>query len=142
MQKALFLSLLFLSLGSFVSMQAAGAIDTQEEKVECSVCLENLSSKKTVTLSKDDINCGHVFHMDCLDRAVQEVKECPLCRRVVADSELKLLGIYLRTGSKVTFFRAGGDSTNSPAENQSALIRRLSESSRASVEPVNRITTL
>lgn len=42
----------------------------------CSICLENFTHGILLT----GLNCGHVFHVDCLAQWVQRSAQCPNCR--------------------------------------------------------------
>ena len=46
------------------------------EKENCSICLSNITDKKT--LSK----CGHSFCSGCIDQAFKHQKKCPVCSMV------------------------------------------------------------
>ena len=43
---------------------------------QCAICLADLDSEHTTSLS----GCGHAFHSDCIVRALQHNRACPLCR--------------------------------------------------------------
>lgn len=49
------------------------------EGENCVICLEPLSSGTVVALR----NCGHMFHLDCLDDALEHSRRCPQCREHV-----------------------------------------------------------
>lgn len=50
------------------------------EAVECSVCLSAVAEEAKVRLLP---NCGHVFHVDCIDLWLGSHTTCPLCRAEV-----------------------------------------------------------
>ncbi|XP_015087669.2 probable E3 ubiquitin-protein ligase HIP1 [Solanum pennellii] len=51
-----------------------------EPKEKCSVCLEEFCDKEELAR----IDCGHMYHMDCLKKWNLVVNTCPICRRRVA----------------------------------------------------------
>jgi transcription termination factor 2 len=46
--------------------------------IECSICLDDCGSRKSYNLA-----CGHLFHVDCLDKWKNINKTCPLCKRTI-----------------------------------------------------------
>ncbi|GMN43616.1 hypothetical protein TIFTF001_012808 [Ficus carica] len=63
------------SLPEFVYKPSAA-----EEALECSVCLAVVTEEAKVRLLP---NCGHVFHVDCVDMWLGSHSTCPLCRAEV-----------------------------------------------------------
>ena len=63
-------------------------IQTNKKSLDCSICLEEINIEDYKTKPNDliFINCGHVFHTDCLQSwTTSQVKigrgvNCPLCR--------------------------------------------------------------
>ena len=52
--------------------------DTLETEFEsCSICMENFSSNSIVRKIN---NCGHIFHVDCVDTWFESNITCPVCR--------------------------------------------------------------
>lgn len=45
---------------------------TQDNDIECSVCLEQICCQKCYTM----LSCGHSYHLCCIIKC----KSCPLCR--------------------------------------------------------------
>ena len=44
---------------------------------DCSICLAKLNpAKKNISATQ----CGHLFHSDCIKRAIQVKPECPICK--------------------------------------------------------------
>jgi len=43
--------------------------------MECSICLEQFSKNRPVTLS-----CGHIYHKNCIKNWLKNNDACPLCR--------------------------------------------------------------
>ena len=57
-------------------------------KFKCSVCLDNLFSENTDVCAT---LCGHLFHKDCIDGAMQNNLQCPNCNgRITEDMINKL----------------------------------------------------
>jgi hypothetical protein len=55
-----------------------------KEKMECAVCLEEFEDgEKGRTLP----NCGHGFHLDCIDMWLHSHSTCPLCRTSAGPDE-------------------------------------------------------
>ncbi|KAH0632573.1 hypothetical protein KY284_035359 [Solanum tuberosum] len=51
-----------------------------ETKDHCCICLEEYCDKEELAR----IDCGHMYHMDCLKEWNKIVNTCPVCRRRVA----------------------------------------------------------
>lgn len=49
------------------------------EKDVCAICFDSLATGLVISLR----NCEHMFHMDCIDDALEHSKKCPTCRREV-----------------------------------------------------------
>ena len=65
----------------------------KKEKLDCSICLEPINLEK-FKLKKNDLvflECGHVYHKDCLQSWVKsQIKNidkpnCPMCRTMIVD---------------------------------------------------------
>ncbi|CAI9089125.1 OLC1v1023634C1 [Oldenlandia corymbosa var. corymbosa] len=54
----------------------AKAVETGA-KTECSVCL---SSFETGEIARKLPNCGHTFHVECIDKWLTSHSTCPICR--------------------------------------------------------------
>lgn len=61
---------------------ATGAISKTELGLECPICMEDMKEAVVTT------PCTHVFHRDCLVRALDTKDECPLCKKVVTTAGL------------------------------------------------------
>ncbi|KAK7279216.1 hypothetical protein RJT34_24262 [Clitoria ternatea] len=48
---------------------------------ECAVCLNEFQEDEKLRVIP---NCGHVFHIDCIDVWLQNNAHCPLCRRTIS----------------------------------------------------------
>ena len=48
----------------------------KEEEAQCCICLESLLEKRENQM----LECGHVFHKQCIGGWVEEGKGCPICR--------------------------------------------------------------
>jgi hypothetical protein len=51
---------------------------------QCAICLAVVRDGETVRLLPE---CGHLFHVNCIDLWLNLHATCPLCRRDVADGE-------------------------------------------------------
>lgn len=52
-------------------------IDTDEEK--CSICLSNFIENNTK--KNYELNCGHIFHQNCIRKWYSANGNCPICRK-------------------------------------------------------------
>ena len=50
---------------------------------DCSVCFNKCSQGEVVSL-----NCGHMYHKDCIDTWFCEHNTCPMCRKIVKKSKV------------------------------------------------------
>lgn len=53
-------------------------IATQEDELECSICLENSLAEEPTLRRK--LKCGHEFHARCINSWIALKSDCPLCR--------------------------------------------------------------
>lgn len=51
------------------------------ETDECSICMESITTKRSVVL-----NCGHAFHIECINEWRSQKGTCPLCRKLTRAS--------------------------------------------------------
>lgn len=65
-------------LNRCTAVTTAGITDT------CSICKEAIVPASIIRA----IPCGHVFHIACLDRALEDRGTCPLCRRLIITPEV------------------------------------------------------
>ncbi|KAI3442382.1 uncharacterized protein J3R85_001121 [Psidium guajava] len=75
-----------LPVGRFQDLQKAGegggGGDGDHEKT-CSICLVDYEGEDLVSKLH---RCGHVFHLDCIERWLERSQfTCPLCRKLVFD---------------------------------------------------------
>ena len=61
---------------SIFDESAGGGDDTKDA---CAICFDPLSSETAVVLRV----CGHIFHLDCIDGALDHSKVCPQCRKSI-----------------------------------------------------------
>ncbi|XP_059650887.1 RING-H2 finger protein ATL16-like [Cornus florida] len=54
---------------------------SQTSRCECAVCLNEFQEEENLRVIP---NCGHVFHIDCIDVWLQSNANCPLCRRSIS----------------------------------------------------------
>lgn len=47
------------------------------EQMECAICLSSMSSEKDIITKTE---CGHKFHVNCLEEWIKRSNTCPLCR--------------------------------------------------------------
>ena len=52
-------------------------INNNETELECVICMETVGYQKAV------LNCGHAFHVECINRWIigEQKNSCPVCRR-------------------------------------------------------------
>ena len=62
-------------LTSSSSIHIYNTLETEFES--CSICMENFSSNSIVRKLN---NCGHIFHVDCVDTWFETNIRCPVCR--------------------------------------------------------------
>ncbi|KAM7488265.1 hypothetical protein LguiB_025749 [Lonicera macranthoides] len=53
----------------------------KQEESECAVCLNEFQEQENLRMIP---NCGHVFHIDCIDVWLQSNSNCPLCRTSIS----------------------------------------------------------
>ena len=58
-----------------------------KEPISCSICLNDFEAQE-VTI---ELDCGHVYHADCLNEWLLISTLCPLCKRVAAAAQLDLV---------------------------------------------------
>lgn len=46
----------------------------------CSICLGDIEDERV-----GDLNCGHVFHVECLKEWIQHKNACPFCQERLAE---------------------------------------------------------
>ncbi|KAI2638515.1 hypothetical protein GGS21DRAFT_508610 [Xylaria nigripes] len=52
--------------------------DRLDYQPTCSICLDDFESKITIIR---EINCGHIFHPECIDQFLSEISSlCPICK--------------------------------------------------------------
>ncbi|XP_059317531.1 RING-H2 finger protein ATL1-like [Lycium ferocissimum] len=51
--------------------------------IECAVCLNEFQENEKLRVIP---NCGHIFHIDCIDVWLQNNANCPLCRNSISSS--------------------------------------------------------
>ncbi|KAL7073934.1 hypothetical protein ACQ4LE_006857 [Meloidogyne hapla] len=59
----------------------------EQERERCTICLCEFETGDELR----GLNCGHLFHMECIDPWLQQNKKCPLCR-VEMDKGISLPG--------------------------------------------------
>ena len=50
-----------------------------DEEVECCICYEGIVEGKR-------LNCGHIYHKECIDTWFNEKKICPYCRATISNN--------------------------------------------------------
>lgn len=61
---------------SFKSAEGKG-LDEAEDNTCCSICLSDYKGSEVVKIIPD---CGHMFHIDCIDEWLRRHATCPICR--------------------------------------------------------------
>lgn len=78
-------------------------------KRKCPICLLDFANTKSrpIVLKK----CGHMFHQECIDSALQFSRRCPVCSRWVMSPQGKMpsgkMVIYFKPSVTCTGFEAG-----------------------------------
>ena len=67
--------------------------DETENCCECAICMDPLRS------GLNALPCGHVFHAQCVLRALERKKVCPLCRLSTTESQLLPLFLEIDTSA-------------------------------------------
>ncbi|KAL2251711.1 RING-H2 finger protein ATL5 [Sesamum indicum] len=77
------------------------------EDAQCSICLAEYQEKEVLRIMP---NCGHSFHLSCIDTWLRRRSTCPVCRLSVQDAaEVKhvraatLMAAHLFDSSETTF---------------------------------------
>lgn len=66
------------------------------EDAQCTICLSEYQEKEVLRIMP---NCGHSFHLSCIDTWLRKQSTCPVCRLSVQDTfETK----HLRTATLST----------------------------------------
>uniref|UniRef100_A0A0A0KYC0 RING-type E3 ubiquitin transferase n=1 Tax=Cucumis sativus TaxID=3659 RepID=A0A0A0KYC0_CUCSA len=60
-----------------VAVERLSKLKSEEEKGDCSVCLDELDCEKREVIR---IPCGHVYHESCIFKWLNSSNSCPLCR--------------------------------------------------------------
>ncbi|XP_062027481.1 RING-H2 finger protein ATL46-like isoform X1 [Rosa rugosa] len=81
-----------------------------DEQFDCAICLCEFSEQDKLRLLP---NCGHAFHMDCIDTWLLSNSTCPLCRGTLLGSGLVLENPVLNfDDSRAMSSRFDGDGDN------------------------------
>ena len=74
-----------ISFGNYSFMSVSDLMRHLDEK-ECCICLETVSDAVNIILE-----CGHIFHQNCLDKDNSVRMKCPFCR-IVKKKQMVLFG--------------------------------------------------
>lgn len=70
--------------------------------MQCSICLDNFD--KGFSRQKKTLICGHAFHHDCIERALDfSITTCPLCRREMTPTRVSGQPVIAEIISNVLF---------------------------------------
>jgi len=58
------------------TLRQISKIQISKDNANCSICLNNKKDKVIRQL-----NCGHKFHIECIDIWFEKNNSCPLCRK-------------------------------------------------------------
>jgi len=83
------------------------------EEYVCPICLDTMEENNNVFLTL----CGHLFHYDCLNEAMQFRKRCPSCRRAIYISNFQIENIEESDSSG-----SEGEPNEEPIENGEEII--------------------
>ena len=50
-------------------------VDKEFENNECIICLEEMIKDEKIKI----LECGHIYHYNCINDWFKRVKECPVC---------------------------------------------------------------
>ena len=50
-------------------------LDKEFENNECIICLENMKTGDKIKI----LECGHIYHNECINDWFKRKKECPVC---------------------------------------------------------------
>jgi len=56
--------------------------DTSDESANCVICLDAFEDGDTLRV----LNCGHSFHLQCIDQWFSRSRQCAMCRQRVGDA--------------------------------------------------------
>ncbi|KAI6677443.1 hypothetical protein NL676_038239 [Syzygium grande] len=74
-----------LPVGRFQDLQKSGEVEDGDHEKTCSICLVDYEGEDLVSKLH---RCGHMFHMDCIERWLERSQfTCPLCRKLVFDAK-------------------------------------------------------
>ena len=48
----------------------------ENDNLDCIICMEKFEEGEQVK----QLNCGHIFHGDCIDKWLEKEKKCPFCK--------------------------------------------------------------
>jgi hypothetical protein len=68
-----------LELGNYKFKNIVGLVTHLDEQ-ECCICLENIVDNVSVVLK-----CGHIYHVNCINKNKQLSDECPMCKQIVVE---------------------------------------------------------
>ena len=62
---------------------------------DCAICLAKLNpAKKDISATQ----CGHLFHSDCIKRAIRVKSECPICKTIISGGIVNKLYVEVDEG--------------------------------------------
>lgn len=70
--------------------------------MQCSICLDDFG--KGLSRQRKTLICGHAFHHDCIERALDfSITACPLCRRAMTPTRVSGQPVIAEIISNVLF---------------------------------------
>ncbi|MED6173150.1 hypothetical protein PIB30_056549 [Stylosanthes scabra] len=97
-----------------------GSLRGQKEGLDCAVCLNRFEITDVLRLLP---KCNHAFHMDCVDKWLDEHSTCPLCRNRVDPKDIltreQLLEQEVKEGER-------GNEANPIGDIEKGTFRRVS----------------
>ncbi len=54
-----------------------------ESSLSCPICLDSLRQKNPMSTT-----CGHIFCKSCINQAMKNAKQCPLCKKKLATTQI------------------------------------------------------
>jgi Ring finger domain len=71
-----------------LNYKSCPSCNLQENKEECSICLQQIDDSKNITTEK----CKHRFHQNCIDKWKNNNNTCPMCREELLNIPSKEIG--------------------------------------------------
>ncbi|XP_033154626.1 E3 ubiquitin-protein ligase RNF4 [Drosophila mauritiana] len=57
--------------------------DLEDTPYKCPICMENVRRRQPAATP-----CGHVFCIDCIQKAIEDFRKCPMCNKKITYKQL------------------------------------------------------